>query len=192
MVTREEWLNKAMHVIAEQIMLPADPDSVKDIDKWRVSVGWPGGRGKKDKAIGQCWSDKASEGGLTEMFIGPNLATTQEVDHVLLHEMVHAAVGVEHGHRKSFGKLARAVGLEGKLTATYAGEKLRQLLDSCLEHLGPFPHARLMMANSGIKKQTTRMLKLECEGCGYTVRTTQKWLDIGIPTCHCGSTFTHN
>ena len=39
MVTREEWLNKAMHVIAEQIMLPADPDSVKDIDKWRVSVG---------------------------------------------------------------------------------------------------------------------------------------------------------
>ena len=32
-------------------------------------------------------------------------------------------------------------------------------------------------------KQTTRMLKCECPACGYTVRTTRKWLDIAVPTC---------
>lgn len=36
------------------------------------------------------------------------------------------------------------------------------------------------------KKQSTRMLKVICPGCGYTVRTTQKWIDIGLPTCPCG------
>lgn len=33
------------------------------------------------------------------------------------------------------------------------------------------------------KKQTTRMLKCECPQCGYTVRTTRKWLDVAVPVC---------
>lgn len=189
-MTREEWLNKAMLVIAEAIMEPAKPGCTADIDKWRVSVGWPGGGGKKDKAIGQCWDSKASAEGYHEMFISPCLSTQQEVDHVLLHEMIHASVGVHNGHRKPFGDLARGCGLEGKLTATRASEKLRELLDCCLEHLGPFPHARLTPAMAGVKKQTTRMLKLECECCGFVARTTQKWIEsVGLPTCACGGGF---
>jgi hypothetical protein len=46
-------------------------------------------------------------------------------------------------------------------------------------------HARLDL--SGRRKQSTRMLKLECTNCGYTVRTTQKWIEVGLPTCCCGS-----
>jgi len=34
--------------------------------------------------------------------------------------------------------------------------------------------------------QTTRMLKVECPADGYIVRTTQKWIDLGLPTCPCG------
>ena len=30
------------------------------------------------------------------------------------------------------------------------------------------------------------MIKLICEDCGYTVRTTRKWLKVGFPTCCCG------
>jgi hypothetical protein len=41
----------------------------------------------------------------------------------------------------------------------------------------------------GMPHQTTRMLKLACGGCGYTVRTTEKWLKTGVPTCHCGALF---
>ena len=32
-------------------------------------------------------------------------------------------------------------------------------------------------------KQTTRLLKCQCDICGYTVRVTRKWLDIGAPHC---------
>lgn len=31
-----------------------------------------------------------------------------------------------------------------------------------------------------------RMLKIECNKCGYVVRTTQKWVDAGAPACSCG------
>lgn len=49
--------------------------------------------------------------------------------------------------------------------------------------------------SSGPKTQTTRMLKAWCpndvtvsqdderSGCGYTVRMTRKWADVGLPTC---------
>lgn len=32
-------------------------------------------------------------------------------------------------------------------------------------------------------KQSTRLKKCECSQCGYTVRVTQKWLEIGPPHC---------
>jgi hypothetical protein len=30
------------------------------------------------------------------------------------------------------------------------------------------------------------MLKALCLGCGYTIRLTKKWADMGLPTCPCG------
>lgn len=33
--------------------------------------------------------------------------------------------------------------------------------------------------------QTTRMRKCWCEKCGYTIRTTAKWLATGVPLCPC-------
>ena len=51
-----------------------------------------------------------------------------EVAATLVHELVHIlAVGVEEGHRGKFTKLAKAIGLEGKMTATHAGETLKAL-----------------------------------------------------------------
>ena len=35
----------------------------------------------------------------------------------------------------------------------------------------------------GRKKQSTRMLRCRCMDCGYTLRTTQKWIEVGVPTC---------
>lgn len=32
-------------------------------------------------------------------------------------------------------------------------------------------------------KQTTRLKKAECSQCGYTVRVTSKWLEVGPPGC---------
>jgi hypothetical protein len=35
----------------------------------------------------------------------------------------------------------------------------------------------------------SRQLKLECSDCGYVVRTSRKWIDVGLPVCCCGSEF---
>jgi hypothetical protein len=80
------------------------------------------------------------------------------------------------------------LGLEGKPTATHAGEELEAHLRSVVEGLDPYPHAALSLGTEE-KKQTTRLLKIECPGCGYVCRTTAKWLAEGIPTCHCGTLF---
>lgn len=37
--------------------------------------------------------------------------------------------------------------------------------------------------NSRPKPQTGRLIKAECAECGYTVRVTAKWLEIGPPHC---------
>ena len=41
-----------------------------------------------------------------------------------------------------------------------------------------------MTAVAAPKKQSSRLLKAECESCGYTVRVTRKWVDqVGAPHC---------
>jgi hypothetical protein len=100
--------------------------------------------------------------------------------------LVHTAVGFECKHRGPFVKVAKAIGLEGKMTETTAGEALIARLKELIEQLGEYPHARLVASNKP-KTQTTRMLKVTCKECGCVVRMTRKWLDeAGLPTCGCG------
>jgi len=100
---------------------------------------------------------------------------------VLAHEMVHAAVGVQHGHKGPFRSLALAIGLTGKMTATEESEAFKQRLAPILAEHGDYPHAKLDASNR--KKQTTRLIKTECPRCGYTARVARKWLDVGAPIC---------
>ena len=152
----------------------------------RVSCGWPGG-GSRRTRIGECWSTTASRDGHFEIFISPALAQTSEVLAVLVHELVHAAVGLEAGHGAGFRKIAKRVGLVGKMRSTTAGEELAAKLAAIATEIGSeYPHAELVA--NGRKKQTTRMIKCECGSCGYTVRTSSKWLDTwGAPLCPCNS-----
>ncbi len=75
------------------------------------------------------------------------------------------------------------------MRATTASAALQADLDQITKELGEYPHAALMAGEGGAdapKKQGTRLLKVECPGCGYVVRTTAKWLTVGVPTCPCG------
>jgi hypothetical protein len=186
-MNREQWLTDLMHKLSP-LLEAHQKGATACMDTWRVSVGWPGGRGSKNRAIGQCWPDTASKDGRTEMFISPALDDPMQAAETLLHEMVHASVGVKFKHGPVFGKLARAVGLSGKLTATVAGPELVQRLHAILNSLPEYPHASLNAGaeTSGPKKQTTRMLKAQCPECGYTVRLTAIWVAVGLPSCPCG------
>lgn len=185
-MNREQWLTELMTALLPMFE-QHHKGATKQAHKWRVSCGWPGGR-SAHTTIGQCWHAESSKDKRVEMFISPKLDTAENVGHVLVHEMCHAAVGSGHGHKGPFVKLARALGLEGKPTATHAGPELAKRLNALYRKLGKYPHAAVT-PGSHAKKQSTRLLKLECGGCGYIVRTTAKWVETGVPTCCCGEEF---
>ena len=180
--TRETYLASATEHLAPLFTAQGFP-----LPAVRASVGIPaGGKGGKLKRIGECWSNLASADNTTEIFICPSQSEPVAVLAILLHELVHAAVGLECGHKGPFKRVALALGLEGKMRATVPGASLTKDLQALSDTLGDYPHAALNTALSGRKTQGTRMIKLECDDCGWSCRTAQKNVDAGTPTCHCG------
>ncbi|CCQ44282.1 putative uncharacterized protein [Pseudarthrobacter siccitolerans] len=185
--TREEWLVAAVTALA-----PLFEELGETLPEVRVSVGWPGGNGRKNSVIGQCWSTKVAADNVSQLFISPVLDEAVRVLDVLAHELIHAIDDCESGHKGRFAKIAKALGLTGKMTATVAGDELKAQLEEIAAELGDYPHAALVNPGAGAegpKKQSTRMMKAECpEGSGYKVRLTRQWLaEYGAPICpHCG------
>lgn len=166
---RETWLQAGVAGL-EKIFT----DAGYTLPAVKVSCSWPGG-GSARKRIGECWSRSASAAKINEIFISPTVSEPVAALDILAHELCHAVDDCASGHRKPFAKIAKAIGLEGKMTATVAGPLLLPKLQAIAVKLGDYPHATLSLA--GRKKQGTRMIKVECSDCGGVFRTTQKWLD---------------
>lgn len=147
----------------------------------RVSVGFTGARIGM-KAIGACWYPEASTDGHHEIFIGPHIKDPVEIVGVILHELVHVVAGKDAKHGKAFKDIAVAVGLTGKMTATTPGDDLRAIIETKFLVTHPYPSGSLDIYAQR-PKQTTRLVKCDCETCGYTVRTTAKWLNVTPPVC---------
>lgn len=189
--TREGWLLAATEllnkVIAERTTLT--PRAV------RVSCGWPSSRGtaSRNRTIGQCFPSEKDK--VPQVFISPVLehyANGENGSHgygvlpTLAHELLHAYLPAGTGHKAPFAKAAKSLGLSGKPTSTFGPEDfIKDVCDPIIEKLGSYPHAAL--SADGWKKQGTRLLKVECPECGYIIRTTAKWLEVGTPTCPCGT-----
>lgn len=154
--------------------------------KFHISVGFPSRNAlsMKRRTIGQCWDGLVSQNGQFQIFISPVIGSAIEVAATVAHELIHANVGTKAGHKKPFADTARAIGLAGKPTQTYAGEDFRAFADPIIGKLGDYPHSQLV-PTVGFKPQTTRLIKAWCTDCGYIVRTTEKWLELGTPLCPC-------
>jgi hypothetical protein len=184
--TREEWLNAAVQLAAAFFKTKGH-----EVPPVRVSCGWPSSRGlsRKKPAWGECWAAEAATDKLHQIFITPREKSAtgpSGVLGVLVHELVHATVGLKAKHGTVFKKCALSVGLIGKMTATGPGPELAEVTEGWVKELGDYPHAALNPMQRPTKKQTTRMVKCECGACGYSCRTTRKWLDqTGPPLCAC-------
>lgn len=143
--TREEWLiaatkelrplfKKHKHAIPRKIM---------------VGCGWP--KGGKTETIGQCFGKSWTSNGTTHIFISPTQANNVEVLAILVHELIHAAVGCGEGHKGNFKKLALALGLEGKMTHTHVSKKspLFPTLQKISKSLGKYPHSKMTPERKG-------------------------------------------
>lgn len=177
---REDWLRAAA---AELSPLFAPTGAVVP-DRVRYTCGWPsrGARRSKRQSVGQCFAPETSADSTTEVILSMQLDEPAEVLAVLAHELVHAAVGCEHGHGPRFRRVALAIGLTGKMTSTVASEAFTRAAAPMLERLGPYPHASVDAGS--VKKQGTRMIACVCPECGYKARTTRNWLEsAGAPLC---------
>lgn len=184
-MTREQWLTKAITLLSRQVFKPAGMEVPQNI---RVSCGWPSSRALcKARNTGECWDTSASADGSFELFISPIQDDTVQVLKTLTHELIHTVVGTRAKHGPAFKQGMLAVGLGGKPAETevHKGSALWEKLTAIADSLGPYPHAKL--DREAKEKQSTRLLKVECPDCGYVVRVTRKWLDVGLPTCCCGT-----
>lgn len=185
--TREQWLTAAVDALRPQFDLIAKPLPLAI----RVTCGFPL-HARRSKAIGQCWASTASADKTIEIMISPVLAQPLSVLEVLVHELCHATDGAMN-HGIAFQKAAAAMDLMACGTGKQSwksteGTHLFGARNSVtLASLGDYAHAELV-PGSETKVQPTRMLKLCCPSCGYTVRTTAKWVSVGLPTCPCGDT----
>jgi len=186
---RETYLNQAITQFRPLFKRVNAP--IPAPEKLRVTCGFPSksaGRSSKQR-IGECWSSNASADGTTELIVSMVLDDDIRVLDVLCHELIHAAVGNECGHRGEFKRVAVALGMEGIMTATIAGAELRTKLEAISKKLGAYSHAAIDFSNR--KKQTTRMIKVTCketDGCGMIFRTSATWIaftggELSCPSC---------
>ena len=187
--TREEWLETATVWIRTGLLHEHGLDIAERV---RVSVGWPsrGGLARKRTVIGQCWPPTVSADETVEIFISPKLSDPLDVLGVLVHELVHAAIGTKHKHDRTFAAACTRVGLEGKPTATVPGAELLVALGVLAGDLGVYPHAAIDYSKEE-KKSAGRMLKAYCQNdeCearavdtgrgepGFKVRITRVWVE---------------
>lgn len=157
---REDWLNRAAVLLLSFI---GESGAYATTVRPYISVGFP--RGARHNTVGQAWTGARSADGQGHIFISPTVDDAFEAIHVLLHELGHDIVGVEHGHRKPFGDFCDTVGLAKPYSATTPEPRLESRLRAMMDLLGPYPHAALDASRKPKPKRERRDHVYMCEGC---------------------------
>lgn len=182
--TREGWLDAGARALRDRFFCDGGEDVPALPEQVRCSCSWPL-RGAKG-TIGQCFSPEVAADGSTHVIVCPSQDEPVRVLDILLHELGHAAVGVVHQHKAPFKRFMRAVGLEGKATATVAtpGTPLHDYLTSLAEELGPYPHKAVSKERSGGEKKAKRKgwpRLMSLNDPEYKVVISEKSLEKGYP-----------
>ncbi len=169
--TREEWLMRAARMILDHVAtLGYRPTGTVKTSLGVLTAG------RKAIPLGVCYHSVASEGAYREIFINPGITDPRKLLGILTHEIGHAVLDDDVGHRAPFRAFCSAVGFDfretGKAANAHDGNQWWEWIEPIAERLGPMPHKKLNLdrPQGEKKKQTTRMLLLECPCCGIKVR----------------------
>lgn len=180
--TREEWLTAALALVRAAV--PGIGNQ-----RIRITCGFPSTY-TRSGTLAECWPDNASKDGTWEVMISPTVALPVEVFVLVASQALHTVPGGASRTSNSYRTACMELGLaptDEAWKALQGTEDFWALFGTALEDLGPYPHAEVMAAQK--KTQSTRMLKLTCPLCGYTLRTSAKWIATGLPVCHDGTEF---
>ena len=190
-LNREAWLNKATDLINNHYAKKGY--SLEDIrSEIQISCGYPPNTrtGSKNTTFGVHINPLASESGKHEIFLNPIMADSLQVIDVLAHELVHVIqthlYPKDREHGKDFVKICKAVDMTGskKFAQAEASEDFKKDLNDIIHKIGEYPHGAINL-NAKRKKQSTRLIKLECH-CGYIARSSGgAIIKFGLPS-HCG------
>lgn len=177
MMTREEWLNQVIAAAWPMFEAEGAPLPVT-----RAALMPPH---RKMKAIGLCWHSSAVDDNAREIWVSSQLNDTMQVVATLVHELCHAALPDSVGHKAPFVKLARAMALEGKPTATFGGPTFIAIWAPILEAMEPMPGAKFHgYLVGGRRKQPSRAKKnLMCPDCGFFAKVFVDQMDWGRLRC---------
>lgn len=169
--TREEWL-QAASVELRSVMLAETGLTIPNV---RVGVGFTSG-GLRTNELGQTWARKASKDGINEITVRVTVNDPVDVLAVLGHELIHAALDCKGAHGKTFTRAHLAMGYVSDSKGCVLGAELREAYAALTEALGDYPGDDGLAVAAMKKKQTTRMRKCTCVTCGFTFRTTARWI----------------
>ncbi len=170
-MNREQWLNQlatvAIPAISRSTPYPAEELSVK------LSCGFPSQKGKRKPVSAQLIPPTASEDFNAEIFVTPELAEKRKVAKAVLPLLVAVVTG-DFKQRQNYRQAIQALGLNAEELPTWA--------KSIVDDLPAYPHAEVRLEN--IKKQTTRLIKVECVRDAYIARVSRTTLYVhGAPIC---------
>ena len=175
-LSREDYLIKASDIMRDYLFKPKG----YKVPKVELSVSWATSgnraRNKSGQTLGMCFNKASSKKGINQIIITPSLdgetiKGTLRILDVLAHELVHAVDDLKSGHKKAFKDCATAIGLIGQMRSTKASKELNEWLrKNIVDKLGKFPHAEVTLSG---KKQTTRNIKVSCDCCDFSFRTSR-------------------
>lgn len=181
---REAWLEAAVKEVSK--LFKAIDHEVPTV---RVSVGWPGGRGKKQGVIGQCFATTSATDKVAQIFVSPVVVDPLKALIVVAHELVHAVDDCKSGHKKDFIKIAGELGFTPKWTVATpetVTDEFKEKLEAIAEKLGTYPHAAIAPSERPVVQKTYQLKAICVYDADYKVRMTQKMADDwGMPLCPC-------
>jgi len=182
--TREEWLQDVIAICRDEHF----KEQGFTVPEIHVSTGLFGVPKKSLKTVlGQCWYGHGSEDGLCHIFISPTINDTKRAIDVLIHELVHSVAGPTAKHGPAFRRVAKLVGLEGKMAETVASDRLNETIAGWIDRVGLYPHPKLDPGLAGKKRPRKQAIKLVCpnECTELCVRIAEQYVtgDYKLPKC---------
>ena len=178
-LSRENYLIQATDIMRKSLFKPKG----YKVPKVELSISWAtsGNRGKNRKTAGQCFSKASHEKNINQIIISPSysgttIKVTLRILDILAHELIHAVDDLKSGHGKAFKDCALAIGLKAPMRATTASDELNEWLrKNIVDKLGKFPHGAVSLSG---KKQSVRNIKVSCDCCDFSFRTSRKNIDL--------------
>lgn len=198
-MTHEQYINMVRRTVAGR-----QPANVRD-KLMSVKMVYGHMDNKRGFTCHDAWTENEESAAVVQVCLNAEEDVVQ-IASTTIHELGHALAEHGAGHGPKWKEACKRLGLmHGRQAGTDYHEP--DMFDpEVLELIREIPHPTDGRPVTGItargkcgqgngarggksrgKGSGSRLKKLECQACGYAARVTQKWIDVGLPTCPCGT-----